>query len=332
MNIEELRQENKEVVFDKYWFNKHQSKLVWLFNSFLGQKLFRLKEKIVKITPNSFVVKKDELFIETFYKKNVFSKKLYFCLLPLWNLMHLWDKIANLIKQPQLNFGFDTLTQYPGSIGTDNPLDGFVLRSGVDQTFTNIRAGAGTGSAISGGSIYVEIYSSATSNQFVQLQRGLIYFDTSSLTSDAVISGATFSVYGSNKWSGFDAAPTLHIASGNSASTSELANSDYAQSNFGTTSFGSIAYADFTIDFSGYNVITLNSSGLSAISKTGITKFSAQLGWDLNNNFTPTWAANKEGGFLLYSANNSGTSADPKLVVTYTIPAPAQAGFLFNMI
>ena len=66
-----------------------------------------------------------------------------------------------------------------------------------------------------------------------------------------------------------------------------------------------------------YNSITLNSTGRGWINKTGVTKLGLRNSRDVDNNEPPS--INNQIAF--FSADRIGTSQDPKLVVTYTLPA-----------
>lgn len=211
------------------------------------------------------------------------------------------------------------VTFYP-SAGAVSPVDGTVQRSGVDQTFTNIRTGNGTAFNNTNTNDAVQLASSSTSSQYSTLTRAILCFDTSSLPDDAVINSVTFSLYGQSK-ANFLGSPDLHIAGATPASTSTLAASDY-QTNIQTTSFGSVTYSNFST--AGYNDITLNASGIAQINLSGVTSFSAQLSWDILNSFTGSWTTSAPTVFSFYMADDSGTTRDPKLTVSYTVPTQVQ--------
>jgi len=72
--------------------------------------------------------------------------------------------------------------------------------------------------------------------------------------------------------------------------------------------FGSLtAYPDFA----------LNAAGIANINKTGVSRFSTQLEWQINNSFTGTWASELGTYYAFYMADQTNT--EPKLVVTYTV-------------
>lgn len=210
-----------------------------------------------------------------------------------------------------------TLTVYPVA-GANSPVDGQVYRGGQLETFANLRSGAGTNKDENATVENVAIlFASNVSGKYDSLYRAIYCFDTSAIPDDAVIDSAVLSLYGNSKSSDLGST-ALHIAGATPASTSALAAADYGQT--GSTSFASIPYASFST--SGYNDFTLNAAGIANINKSGISKFSARLGWDIDNNYTGTWSSFGSTSFWAYFADNTGTSKDPKLVITYHIDPP----------
>ena len=63
----------------------------------------------------------------------------------------------------------------------------------------------------------------------------------------------------------------------------------------------------------------MNAKGRGSIIKTGVSKFALRITSDVDN-IEPTWAGAKTGQILPLPVETSGTSKDPKLVVTYTKP------------
>src|SRR5690554_3011578 len=123
--------------------------------------------------------------------------------------------------------------------GANSPVDGSVGRAGFNQTFSNIRSGAGNSSGVSLGVDAIVLTASTTTNQFQSLWRVIICFDTSSLPEDAIITSATLRLYGATK-EGELGTTSLDVVSASPSSTSNLVDSDY--STLGTTLFGSIPY------------------------------------------------------------------------------------------
>lgn len=187
-------------------------------------------------------------------------------------------------------------------------LAGTVARNGVNQTFTAIQSGAGT--VVSSSFLFASLIASTTTNQYSELDRSIVLFDTSSIPASATITSATLSVQGNNTGNALGST-NINIVSSNPASNSALATGDY--STLGTTSFGSIAFASFNM--TGNNTFTLNSSGISNITLAGISKFGFSLEWDRANSFTGTWASSQ-------ITNYTMVTSSPVLTVTYTQTFP----------
>jgi hypothetical protein len=328
-------------VFSKEWFNnpKTQQRLLWLLNH---SRYFRQdlgiqecdlphQEKITAVTPNSFsygdrpFMKDGQLMIERttdFRTHDKFGKRLYYGFLPVWEKVHKFDlKIANRFA-PALNMGFDTLTAYPVA-GNNSPCDGRAYIFSVGTTWSNIVNGAGTtGTATDSNNYYVYIFASSGSPDWSVNNRSIFLFDTSGLDAlgDITISAATLSLRGTAKADdGTAISPNIDIYTSNPASTSTIVASDY--SNLGSISqTGSpISYASFSA--SGYNDFPFNATGIGNISIDGISKFGARnANYDVSGS-TPTWSSSSEHSMTGYYADQTGTDNDPKLVVTYTLPA-----------
>jgi len=148
-----------------------------------------------------------------------------------------------------------------------------------------------------------------------QNNRGWFLFDTSSLTSSATISSAIISLYKYNSYDGDNDANgyTVIVSGKTPASNTALVLGDYDQ--VGSTALSNTI--DTTIFATGYNDYTLNATGLGEILKTGISYFATREGHDLNND-QPLNSTNN--GIAVRMADDVGTSQDPKLVVTYTLP------------
>lgn len=337
------------MVFDKNWFQQNNEKLCYLANHKVLKYWFRRllcihkdikwSDTINQITPNSFTyngkIKGDKIELTTDFRTHEkFGKRLYYGLKPLWYVLHFWDWSTAI--QPALNCGFDTLTVYPdynGKAGATS-CDGSSERSGVDDFYSTIRAGAGTASSSSETSgTYVEFLCSATSNRWAKLKRSIFLFDTSSLTAGATISASVLSLYGSAKNDGLGATPDIGILTSTPTSDTSLANGDYSQ--LGTTlqHDSAITYSSWSI--TGYNDFTFNATGIGNVSKTSISKFGARVSkYDATNDNPLNYISWSSGvGFSMsgYYSDETGTLTDPKLVITYTLPASKGNFFmLFN--
>jgi hypothetical protein len=309
-------------VFGRAWFARHQSSLLCACNlPGLGSELraaLGIAEagRLVCVTPDAYVVDRGDHRVAEYRGAPLFATELHRIGRPVWQLAHWFDiHIANPFC-PALNLGFDTLTVYPNVNPETTSCDGYVWRSGVDESFATIIGGAGVNSLDADVDMYAYVFASTTTDQYKEIDRAVMLFDTSSLDSGATISAATISLWGLGRAGGLGQ-PPLHICSSAPSSNTAVVAGDY--STLGSTSFGNIAWASFVATDTTYNDITLNASGLAAITKAGVTKFGAKIEWDLNGSFTGVWASNAGTFFQFASADNaSGTAHAPKLVVTFT--------------
>jgi len=103
------------------------------------------------------------------------------------------------------------------------------------------------------------------------------------------------------------------------AADNAVVSGDYGQ--FGTTDFGRSAKQDDLTD-SAYNDVTLNSSGLSHISLTALTKLGIRYGWDFDSTITGlTWTSAKFQRIHVRMADVAQTTKDPRLAITHSSAA-----------
>ncbi len=228
------------------------------------------------------------------------------------------DHIAAVADDP-------TLTAYPDPDPETTTIDGHVRRSGVDQTFSAIRSGAGTNqSSTSAAQTVAQMIATTTTDQFERLVRFIMLFDTGSVSSPDTVDSVTCSLYGTAKSNGLGSTGLdLDIVNSSPASNTALAASDYG--NVGTTVYGSVAYSSYSA--SAYNDITLSTT---AVTKAGITKLGARLSWDTDNSFGGTWASGAQTYFSANNADQTGTTNDPKLVVVYTVGSTRRRWFVVS--
>ncbi len=212
--------------------------------------------------------------------------------------------------------GNTTDTYYPDADPETSSVDGQVVSDSANGTWASIHDGT-TGYAAypSGQGTAAYISADTGTNGWDGLSRTFLLFDTANLPDTNTVSSATLSgktiAKNNQSWS-----TTYNIYSSNPASNSDLVTADFDE--VGTTPFSTaVAYASFAND--SWNDWTLNASGISAVSKTGVSKFSfREATYDVANT-APTWVS---GGFeriVLYSTESSaGTSDDSKLVVVHS--------------
>lgn len=207
-----------------------------------------------------------------------------------------------------------SLTFYPDADPESTSVDGSVVYwTGSVSWDTLHDSSDGSGTYPSNDSMQVLITAGSTTDTWSKLNRCFLLFDTSALPDTATIVSATLSLYGSSKSDLLYITPSLGVYSSSPASDTNLVNGDYDQ-------VGGTLYSDVisynSISTSGYNDFTLNSSGMAAISKTGISKFSVR-----NYNYDaldtePDWTQAMSSTLTFYSADK-GSGYKPKLDITY---------------
>lgn len=335
-------------VFNKRFFEKNQKTLVKLANTpflrwFLG--ITRLPSEIKslpihKITPNSIHSVKlvdGEYIIEAHcFTSPRFAEALAFNLTPFVYLMNLrstrytWKfspvgfitSLGLLLAAPK--FGliglYGTVTDYYAGTG-----DGYVNYN--NATYSTCRSAA-TGNASASGVSSIDASLVARSILFsgqYYSSRGFFPIDTSSITSASTITAATMSQY-IEVSSKYDTnSDSFAVIQTSQASTSTLATTDFGAVTF--TNGGSKTIASFSVA-NQYWVWTLNATGLTYINKTGFSKLGL-LSLNEINNSAPT-GLNQLGG-PWYFADNTGTSKDPYISVTYTLSAVDTNALMMGM-
>lgn len=190
----------------------------------------------------------------------------------------------------------------------DAEVAGSVRNSGT--VYATVR-GAATGdqATVNGASGAVRAVSSFFSPTYF-VQRGFIIFNLASIPVTAVVSAVTVSLFGNSKGGDDDTA----IVESTQAATNNLTTADFDA--FNSTELASRVT---TWSTSGYNDYTLNASGIAlvqaAIAAGGYAKFCLRNKKDIDNN-TPAEDNTVQG----YGSQDTGTTHDPKIVVTYTPP------------
>lgn len=213
-------------------------------------------------------------------------------------------------------------TFYPDADPETNSVDGNINGTGSDfgggcttaAVFTTAR-NAATGLANdSGTGITVQSQADSEFGCTASINRGVFLFDTSSLDDGITIDSAVFSVYVTAVFNADnDGDDFIRLVTSAPALGNGLISGDYDA--FSTTALASDV--DITgITTSAYLDMTLNGTGESQISLIGQTKLGLREGHDILNSVPINSIFGNE--VSINAAETSGTSQDPKLVVTYT--------------
>lgn len=199
-------------------------------------------------------------------------------------------------------------------------LDGYItidITPGAGVSWATIVAGVADWfvDQSSATAIVLNIWADIVSDRWLRLSRSIFIFDTSSLGSGSVITGATLSVYGTSKTDDLGCTPNLDVYTASPLNNTFLVTSDYLRTgSISQTGGNPISYSSFST--TGYNDFVLNSTGISNINKTGLSKFAIRnANFDVAN-IEPSWSnGNRSSISINYS--ESGQSTSPKLTITY---------------
>jgi hypothetical protein len=216
---------------------------------------------------------------------------------------------------------------YPDAHPESTSVDGTVYRQEPQPSgaaWSSIRSGAGEFATDSGVTYTTGILSADdTGSGWEIIYRAAMLFDTSALGATATISSATWQFVSTSKTNNLTDAQSVRVVSVDPSSNTGLVTGDYAVANWGTTGYT----ADFTIagvtsDSSTYNSYALNSDGLAAIEKTGITKFGIRIVSEVTNSEPAHSGLTNKYARVVFASAEENLSGDkrPKLVVTYTVP------------
>jgi len=321
----------------KKFFEKHQRKLLWIANHWFSKWILGLNrlpkpikyKRIDRICPASIhwktgrIFKKKRQWYEewksAFFTRPRFAEALVFNFGWLFELFHYWDLVFGK-RILALNLGFDdfdpTESYYSGAG------DGNVYRVITDTTWSNARNTAdGTGVNYTGtnGNMAYSNFASP----YYHVARGFFPVDTSALPDNAIISSATFYIYALSDKAYVDNASFCLIQT-SQASPSSLAVGDYDALTLDSPSEGASRIAISGITIGAYFSLSLNSTGIGWISKTSWTLLGTRNSLDIDNT-TPTG----DNGITCATSEYAGTTSDPYLSVTYTVPAGKSQGYIF---
>lgn len=205
-----------------------------------------------------------------------------------------------------------------GIVGADTAIiyaneDITLSRTGVSESFSDIRNGAGTTLTDDAG-LPITLTSSSTTNTFATMRRSLIQFDTAPIGGGSIILSGKITLNVSTKGDNLKIVPNLVVV--NYTGGYPFAASDYNK--YGSTLLA--ANVSYNAIVPGTRVdLVLNSAGLNYINKSGNTRFLIRTSTDYNNVFNGTWASSTPSWVSIFSANN-GIPISPYLTVEYTVP------------
>ena len=212
-----------------------------------------------------------------------------------------------------------TLTVYPDADAESTSFDGYVL----DDNATWATAQGSSTADGNDDSDTTLVLGARHNGSLYRISRAIVLFDTSFIaSSNATVDAATLSLWFTTKNDGDnDAQAYFSIVSSTPASNTGISNNDYDQVGDSidnpTKNSDDVDITDITTGQ--YTNFTLNATGLGNVSKTGVSKFGVREGHDMED---VAVASSTDNLCICSSADHTGTSQDPKLVVTYTSDIP----------
>jgi hypothetical protein len=218
-----------------------------------------------------------------------------------------------------------TSTFYPDPDPETTSVDGLCRRVNTSgETWNTMRTSAGTQAFPSSVNLSARIGADANTDKFDIIERNAVGFDTSSIPDADTISSATLSLYGHTAPDTALETPVSTIVSISLNSDTAVITSDYNIAGWGGTRFADDLDGG-SWNSSGYNVHTLNASGLAYIDVAGVTNFGWSLASDRDDT-EPTWASTLQSEIIVSAADAAGTGQDPKLIVVHSAPRTAGRG------
>lgn len=302
-------------MFNEQWFRKHQEILVWFANTWLGRRVLYIngdrssvgKNKITGILP--WVItwregKYDKAEFRTYHK---FSRRLWYGLQPLWKLIHIWDMVFANNFVPNWNLGFDEPPIFASAGNGDV--------QAANATYSTARNSAGVSPDYTTNPMNLLQHQSNSFEGNFYIMRGFTPFITSGLDETKTIIQAVVSLVFTGVTNP-DTGATAGLVLTTQASMTSITATDYSALTLNSPTEGMTRklLSDFVVDSSTYTNFILNATGISWIDMVGNTKLGWRVGGEIDN--TPP-ASGKQNYCQCYNQSETGTSKDPKLVVTF---------------
>jgi len=341
-NPDYLIGKNVKRINENLWFKQQQKLLLWMANTDYGRdllcipknfpKIIEMSKKhitgLVDITKNRNdtykIIKVSDFRTGTKWANVIRYRWKEFQEYAKFYYMQ-FDRLPVFYPVVPVNFRFayTTSTFYPNPGDTTAPTDGILARdlgAGNGSTWNDIRNGAGN-QAYMPSTTDVSPALAKDASGWWRMRRQLFGFNTSSIGTDTISSGTlSLTDYSTS-------GPKDDFGGGNSEITFDAWADMNNEANFDAADYNDydgveqvtarMTYNNFQSGNT-YKDFTLNSSGISSIKKNGNTFFGARTGYDFDNS-EPGGTGTTQ--FKMYMSDETGTSKDPKLVVTHTAAA-----------
>lgn len=222
--------------------------------------------------------------------------------------------------QPRHMMFATTTTVYPDPSPESTTVDGYINNNAV-AAYTTVR-NATAGNTADDTTANCPVMTNYKAGSEFYVRRAFFGFSVTAVGTDT-ISSAVLSLAGSGDAGENADSDGISICSGTPASNTAIVTGDFDQ--IGSTEYAAIASSSWVTTSGSYNAFTLSASGITFVTNwlnnTNDVGFLVSRSQDDLNAVAPTGGNVKNGLF----ADNTGTSADPKLVITH---APAGASII----
>lgn len=224
------------------------------------------------------------------------------------------SSVHRMVSTPRI--GLTTTTVYPDPDPETTTCDGIAWEETSTSSWSTMVSGGGDSGGSTGGLGALRLFAYwADGSNYRQNARSFVLFDTSSITDTDSIDSAVLSIKVYDKTDPASKSPNSNIYTATPSSNTNIQASDYAQTGSTAQCDTAVTYASMTA--STYSDWTFNATGLGNISKTGVSKFSVKNANYDNANSAPGLTS-ADAYCRATGAEETGTTSDPKLVVTHT--------------
>jgi len=212
---------------------------------------------------------------------------------------------------------FTTTTVYPDPHVESTTVDGYASDT-TQAAWGTIRGAAGDQADDSNALLKVNIKTAFNSSpDYETMRRGVVLFDTSGIDDSDTKDSATCELVVNSK-SATLSADSVSMCTSAPASNTAIVAGDY-DSHGTTKQSNDLTISGITADNTTYNAWTLDSTGLGNIDLAGVSKFGFRMLSDLSD-AEPTYGNDDINEIQPRTADQAGTSKDPKLVIVHTSP------------
>ena len=329
---------------ENLWFEQQQGLLLWMANTTRGRKLLCIPENFPKIIEISKKHITGHLRFEKVGENSYLHHKVSdFRVGAKWGniIRHKWKEFQEYAQEyyfyvytkpilfpvtPQSYYAYTTSTFYPDPDPETTTVDGVVIHNitgcvAGSLSLADLRDAAGTSAQATnpaGGTSFIRLRSdSATSDVYCQSTKGIFGFDTSAIPDADTVSAAVFSLAGQGDAESNGLTSNVNwgvVSSAAPATATDLVSGDYSKPSTTLVS-GLVAVSAWVQTDGTYNDVTL--TDLTVISKTGITWLATMCEALRSGTAEGSWNAGEFDDITSYFAEASGTTTDPKLVVTH---------------